>query len=164
MTGHDEEKRRACVHEAGHAVLGVKSEASNPERVWIEERDGRWLGRTYKPNPNLDNDEGLAGELTAAWGGCQAEEVVCPPYNRIAASKDQAEIEKMLVAAGIPEAEWSESKLLAKVRANYLVGQYQVAVEAVAFELEQHERIDSESDLRKIIDRALTGGARQGDG
>ncbi len=159
MTAPEENKRRACVHEAGHAVLAVKSDASNPERVWIEEEDGVWLGRTWKPNPNLSPGEGLVGEVIAGWGGCQAEEVVCPPYNRVAAAKDEATIDDMLRAAAAPVADWSKIKLPAKVRANDLAGQYEVAIEAVADHLEEHGSIDGESKLIQIIERALTYGA-----
>ena len=156
MTAPQENKRRACVHEAGHAVLSIKSEASNPGRVWIEEIDGVWLGRTWKPDPFLTPGEALVSEIISGWGGCQAEEVVCPPYNPEAAAKDEAEMDAMLRAAEIPVADWCEIKLRAKVRANDLAGQYEVAIEAVAAHLEEHESIDSESELIAIVERALT--------
>ena len=129
MSAPDADKYRACVHEAGHAVLASKSDAANPERVWVAQKERTWVGVTYKSNPNLEEPDGLQAEIVAAWGGCQAEEVVLGSCNAVAASNDEALIERMLLLSAVPAANWPDIKMLARVSANELTGQYRLADE-----------------------------------
>lgn len=151
---HDEDfkdKYRACVHEAGHAVVAVYSAAANPERVRVWPEDGGWRGATEKNNPRLDDDEGRVGEITGGYGGSQAEQIVLGRDNLAAKQGDEAQIRRMLRDAGIPSDDWRKLMVAASVQANTIASTYQGAIEAVADHLMEHGSAESEADLLAII-------------
>lgn len=151
MTNPSDEKRRAAVHEAGHAVLSVVSEAANPGAIWLrKESDGRWVGRTYKPHLNDASLEQLADEGRAIVGGSKAEEIVLGSADPVSANRDVEVLRQVLEENNIPRGEQRQIVALIQSTALDLASDHEESIRRVADALEEKGSL-SQAALHQLV-------------